>query len=53
MEFTLTNPEGTKTWSPTASQLWEAGQDLRWHLCGLSVGQSYTDHDGYTWERIA
>lgn len=53
MEFTLTNPEGTQTWTPTVAQWEQAGPDLRWHLAGLYVGQSYTDHDGYTWERIA
>lgn len=53
MEFTLTNPEGTQTWTPTKAQ-WETTPDgVLAQLEGLQVGGRYADEDGFTWERIA
>lgn len=52
MEFTLTNPEGTQTWTPTVADWETTPDDVRLALEALPVGGRY-DEDGFVWERIA
>lgn len=51
-EFTLTNPEGSQTWTPSTAQ-WEClAFEFRLDLECMSVGEALGDEDGFVWKRI-